>query len=54
MVDLARRFSPGLVRLAAQCFELTRDVRDTVRMMIAELHEPARLDTGWVAPWVAP
>ena len=38
----------------AQCFELTRDVRDTVRMMIAELDEPARLDTGWVAPWVAP
>jgi hypothetical protein len=54
VVDLARRFSPVLCGSPAQCFELTRDVRDTVRMMIAELDEPARLDTGWVAPWVAP
>lgn len=52
VTDLARRFSPVACGSAAQCFGLTRDVAGTVRLMIATLRDPARLDAGWVAPWL--
>jgi hypothetical protein len=39
---------------AAQCYRLTRDARESVRLMISYLRRPDLLDTGRVAPWAAP
>jgi hypothetical protein len=51
VVSLARQFGPDRCRSAAQCHELTRDVKDAVRLMITELRRPDLLDTEWVSPW---
>ncbi len=51
IVALARQFTPDRCTSAMQCFELTRDARDAVRLMIAELQRPDLLDTEWVSPW---
>lgn len=52
IVSLARRFSPDRCRSAPECFRLTRDVRDTVQLMIDTLEQPGLLDIGWVSPWM--
>jgi hypothetical protein len=52
VVAAARQVSPTECRSAAQCCLLTRDVRDTVRLMIATLRDPDLLDSAWVAPWL--
>ncbi|HLK77408.1 MAG TPA: hypothetical protein VKU77_27640 [Streptosporangiaceae bacterium] len=52
VVATARQFGPDRCRSAAQCFGLTRDVQDTVRLMIATLRAPERLDRERVAPWL--
>jgi hypothetical protein len=44
--------APDRCTSATQCFELTRDVRDAVQLMIAELQRPDLLDTDWVSPWM--
>jgi hypothetical protein len=54
VVDLARQFSPAVCGSAAECFRLTRDVRDAVRLMADGLRAPGLLNAGWVAPWLAP
>lgn len=54
VVDLARQFSPALCRSAAECFRLTRDVSEAVRLMVDGLRAPDLLDADWVAPWLAP
>ena len=54
VVATARQFGPAECRSAAQCFQLTRDVQDTVRLMIATLRAPERLDRDRTAPWLAP
>jgi hypothetical protein len=54
VVATARQFEASNCTSAAECYQLTRDVRDTVRLMIATLRNPDLLDTGWVAPWTAP
>jgi hypothetical protein len=51
VVAVARQFAPDRCTSALQCFGLTRDVRDSVQLMIAELRRPDLLDTEWVAPW---
>jgi hypothetical protein len=51
VVATARQFSPTRCGSAAECFQLTRDVRDTVRLMIATLRQPDLLDTDWISPW---
>jgi hypothetical protein len=51
IVAVAKQFAPDRCTSATQCFELTRDARDAVRLMIAELKRPDLLDTEWVAPW---
>lgn len=51
IVAAARSFGPGNCRSAAQCFELTQDVQDTVRLMIDYLERPELLDASWVRPW---
>jgi len=52
VVTLARRFSPHRCGSAPECFRLTRDVRDTVRLMIDSLQQPGLLDLAWVSPWM--
>jgi hypothetical protein len=54
VVDLARRSSPTVCGAAAECFRLTRDVRDAVQLMAGGLRAPGLLNAGWVAPWLAP
>jgi hypothetical protein len=51
VVALARQFEASGCTSAADCYQLTRDVRDTIRLMIAMLRNPGLLDTGWVCPW---
>jgi hypothetical protein len=52
VVALARQFSPTACGSAAECFRLTRDVSDAVRMMVESLRAPSLLDADWVAPWL--
>ena len=52
VVATARQFEASMCKSAADCYRLTRDVRDTVRLMIATLRDPGLLDTDWVAPWM--
>lgn len=47
----ARSLGPARCSSAAQCFQLTEDVRDTVRLMIGYLERPDLLDETWVRPW---
>ncbi len=51
IVSLARQLGPDRCRSAAQCYELTRDAADSVRLMIDYLRRPDLLDEEWVAPW---
>jgi hypothetical protein len=53
VVATAQQFGPAQCRSAAECFELTRDVRDAVDLMIASLRAPERLDRDRTAPWLA-
>jgi hypothetical protein len=50
-VSLARPLGPDRCRSAAQCYELTWDAAESVRLMIEYLHRPDLLDEQWVAPW---
>jgi hypothetical protein len=54
VVATARQFEASACTSAAQCYALTRDVKDTVRLMIDSLRDPGLLDAGWAAPWMAP
>lgn len=51
IVSLARQLGPDRCRSAAQCYELTRDAADSVRLMIDYLRRPDLLDEARVAPW---
>ena len=53
VVELARRVGPDRCTSAAQCYSLTRDARESVRLMISYLRRPDLLDAGRVAPWQA-
>jgi hypothetical protein len=53
VVTLAQRFSPHRCGSAAECYRMTRDVRDTVRLMISRLERPRLLDVARVSPWMA-
>jgi hypothetical protein len=48
---MARQFAPERCGSAAQCFRLTRDAAESVRLMISYLRRPDLLDEAWVAPW---
>lgn len=54
VVAIARQFAPAQCTSARQCFELTRDVRDAVQMMLASLKRPDLLDEAWVTSWRSP
>jgi hypothetical protein len=51
VVAMARQFAPERCGSAAECFVLTRDVRESVQLMMAYLRRPDLLDENWVAPW---
>ncbi len=51
IVAIAKQFSPAQCKSSLQCFELTRDVRDALQMMLASLKRPDLLDESWLAPW---
>jgi hypothetical protein len=51
VVAAARGFAPELCHSAAQCFQLTQDVQETVRLMVGHLERPELLDRAWVTPW---
>jgi hypothetical protein len=53
IVAIAKQFAPEQCTSAAQCFELTRDARDAVQLMLASLQRPDLLDEDWVKPWRA-
>jgi hypothetical protein len=52
IVLLARQFSPDRCGSPSECFRLTRDVRDTVQLMIDTLEQPDLLDIARVSPWM--
>lgn len=52
VVATAQQFGPARCRSAVECFQLTRDVRDSVQLMIAMLRAPERLDRDRVTPWL--
>jgi hypothetical protein len=53
VVRMAQQFAPARCGSSAECFALTRDVRETVQLMIESLHEPTLLDADWLSPWTA-
>jgi hypothetical protein len=53
IVAVARQLGPDRCTSATKCFELTKDARDAVQLMISELRRPDLLDTDWVSPWTA-
>jgi len=53
VVSLARQVSPDRCHSAAECFQLTRDARESVQLMIGTVRQRDRLDVEWVKPWRA-
>jgi hypothetical protein len=53
VVTQARQFAPDRCRSAAECFQLTRDVRESVRLMVEYLRRPDLLDTDRSSHWTA-
>jgi hypothetical protein len=53
VVTQARELGPDRCHSAAECFALTRDVRESVQLMIEYLRRPDLLNVDWVAPWMA-
>ena len=53
VVAVARRLGPDRCTSAAECYELTRDARESVRLMVSYLRRPDLLDAERVALWTA-
>jgi hypothetical protein len=51
IVTLAREVSPDQCHSAAECFQLTRDARESVRLMIESVRQRDLLDLEWISPW---
>jgi hypothetical protein len=52
IIDTARTLAPTECRSRGQCFRLTRDVSETVRIMADNLAEPSLLDLAAVRLWL--
>jgi hypothetical protein len=37
-----------------ECFQLTRDARESVQLMIGSVRQPDLLDLQWISPWREP
>ncbi|HEX9064883.1 MAG TPA: hypothetical protein VF843_07230 [Streptosporangiaceae bacterium] len=53
IVAAAQACGPDRCHSAAQCYQLTQDVRESVLLMIGYLKRPDRLDADWVRPWTS-
>ena len=53
IVAIARELGPDRCSSPGQCYELTLDVADSVRLMVRYLRRPDLLDESWIAPWRA-
>jgi len=53
IVTQARELGPDRCHSAAECFALTRDVRESVQLMVEYLRRPDLLAVDWVSPWMA-
>jgi hypothetical protein len=51
IVELAQQFAPARCTSAEQCFTLTRDARESVRLMMEYLRRPGLLDQERTALW---
>jgi len=54
IVSLARQVSPARCGSASQCFQQTRDARESVQLMIGSVRQPDLLDLQWISPWREP
>jgi hypothetical protein len=54
IVSLARQVSPDRCGSASRCFQLTRDARESVQLMIRSVRQPDLLDLEWISPWREP
>ena len=52
ILNTARALAPMQCRSREQCFRMTRDVADTVRIMVDNLADPALLDLAEVRLWL--
>lgn len=52
IVAAARACSPAACTSVQSCHAATRDVADTVRLMVASLDDPHLLDRDHLAPWL--
>ena len=52
IVDMARALAPTECRSRDQCFRMTRDVAETVRIMVDNVADPALLDPAAVRLWL--
>jgi hypothetical protein len=52
ILDTARTLAPTQCRSRDQCFSMTRDVTETVRIMVDNLADPALLDPAAVRLWL--
>ncbi len=53
IVALARQVAPDRCGSASECFQLTRDARESVQLMIESVRQRDLLDLEWVSPWRA-
>lgn len=53
IVSRARLLGPDQCKSVGQCYELTRDAADSVRLMVSYLRRPDLLDQERVAPWLS-
>jgi hypothetical protein len=51
VVAVAQRFSPARCASQSECYRLTRDARQSVRLMVEYLQDPSRLDKDAVSLW---
>jgi len=54
IVSLARQVAPDRCGSASQCFQQTRDARESVQLMIGSVRQPDLLDLQWISPWREP
>ena len=52
-VTLAKQVAPDRCRSALECYQLTRDARESVQLMIKQVRQPDRLDLERVSYWRA-
>lgn len=51
VVAVAQGFSPARCGSRSECYRLTRDARQSVRLMVEYLHDPSKLDKDAVSLW---